>query len=169
MPLETTPSLHSPAAIPPRLSGNVDDGPMVKIGARQIGGHAAPFLIDVVRHRRRVGVDTHQRKRLRLVRHLAPAKVGIAVSRKRDVVFRGDPREGVLGRNRLAVAEAFALESQNVFLLLAFNVGKTGDATIDVGAGSYPTTGSSRSAGSGDVEVGIVAPRRRYGYKTQRT
>jgi hypothetical protein len=96
---------------------NVDQGPVIKIGARQLGGDHPALLVDVGGDRRCIDVAAKQDQRLGAVGHVVPGQVGIAVAGKTQVAGRIDDGERALGRDELAVAEGITPQFHRHLLL----------------------------------------------------
>ena len=93
----------------PAIRRYVDHQPVHEIHARQIGAHAAAWLIHVVATAGHVDIDARQRERTRVRGCIAPCEVRVAVGGKHARLAFAALAEGEFPRDGCAVAEAVAV------------------------------------------------------------
>ena len=86
----------------------VDQHPVEEIDARQRGGNAAPFLIDIVALARHVGVVADDGEGARAGGKVGPGQLRVEVPAQTDVVGGIGNAEGKLAGNSLPVGKARA-------------------------------------------------------------
>src|SRR5699024_2375000 len=99
-----------------RVGWQVNQDPVVKIGARLFGGYFAVILVDIVHDCRDIGINAKHHKGAGSFGHLGPGQMRIEITPKGHACFRVRATKRKLYRNYALMLEGITMQFHTVLL-----------------------------------------------------